>query len=516
LFRKNIGKVITPVLLISLGLIGIGSVIYSTRVGPYLTGDSIVYMQGAKNILAGNGYSTLLGRGEVVPIIGFPPLTSVSLAMTNWGLGNMAQTGRWLNAILFGVNIVLAGLIVYRYSRAVVPAVLAAAMIVSHPTMMAVHSAIMSEGLFIFLLLLTLWVFAEYFWRGRVWLLVMGGILSALCFLTRYVGIILIPAMGLGLLLFGRQSWKNRFGAILVFGLVSLIPVIMWFLRNQSISGNLFDRQTGLHLMPQAMRGILGDTILSWFYLTKLGLAWRIRVLAFGVLFGLLLVWSGWSIYNSKNEGAEDNAGGYQFPALLAVVFLSYIALIWINTSVLDASTSKGAIVRYLAPLFVSTVVLLTCLASSIASHQKGPAVKVLFTALGVLLVGYYTSGSFTYLTQGGEYGNGYTDFINDWTDDIALLKQLDPSHPIVTNDTQLLFALSNRYSYGLPPAGDITPGVDDKKLYTELSPDGFLVIIIRGDNTLSNLLPEAIQERLVLYNQSTHIRIYVLPNFTP
>jgi hypothetical protein len=298
--------------------------------------------------------------------------------------------------------------------------------------------------------------------------------------------------------------------------LVSLIPVIMWFLRNQSISGNLFDRQTGLHLMPQGMRGILGDTILSWFYLTKLGLAWRIRVLAFGVLFGLLLVWSGWSIYNSKNEGAEDNAGGYQFPALLAVVFLSYIALIWINTSVLDASTSKGAIVRYLAPLFVSTVVLLACLASSIASHQKGPAVKVLFTSLGVLLVGYYTSGSFTYLTQGGEYGNGYTDFINGWTDDIALLKQLDPSHPIVTNDTQLLFALSNRYSYGLPPAADFTPGVDDKKLYTELSPDGFLVIIIRGDNTLSSLLPEAIQERLVLYSQGTHIRIYVLPNFTP
>jgi len=516
LFRKNAGKVITTVLLISLGLIGIGSVIYSTRVGPYLTGDSIVYMQGAKNILAGNGYSTLLGRGEVVPISGFPPLTSVSLAITNWGRSNMAQTGRWLNAVLFGVNIVLAGLIVYRYSRAVIPAALAATMIVSHPTMIAVHSAVMSEGLFIFLLLVTLWVFAEYFWRGRVWLLVLGGILSALCFLTRYVGIILIPAMGIGLLLFGRQSWKNRFGAILVFGLVSLTPVVVWFLRNQSISGNLLDRQTGLHVMSQSMRGMLGDTILSWFYLTKLGLAWRIRVLAFGALFGVLLVWSGWTIYSSKKERTEDSAGGYQLPTLLAFVFFLYIALIWANTSVLDASTSKGAIVRYLAPLFVSTMVMLTCLASSIASPQKGPVVKGLFTSMGVLLVAYYASGSFVYLTQGGEYGNGYTDFINSWTDDIALLKQLDPRHPIVTNDTQLLFALSNRYSYGLPSAADITPGVDDKKLYTELSPDGFLVIIIRGDNTLSDFLPEALQERLVLYKQSTHIWIYVLPSFTP
>ena len=280
MLRKNINKIIIAVLLLGLGVAGFQSVAYNTRFGPILFGDSIVYMQGASNLLAGNGYSTLLGRGEVAPIQGFPPLTSVSLALANLGHADMVQTGRWLNAILFGLNILLAGLLVFRYSRAVLPAFLAAAMLAAQTALEIVHSSVMSEGLFIFLLLLALWASAEYFWSGKKGWLALGGILTAMCFLTRYIGLVLIPVVGVGLLFFGKQGWKYRILAILIFGVASTIPVVLWFVRNQLISGSAIDRQVGLHLMSQSMRGLLVDNVLSWFYLTMLGLPWRARVLS--------------------------------------------------------------------------------------------------------------------------------------------------------------------------------------------------------------------------------------------
>jgi hypothetical protein len=520
LSRKNVGKIITTVLLIGLGVVGIWSVLYNTRFGAYITGDAIVYIQGAENILAGNGYSTLLGRGEISPITGFPPLTSISLALTNWGLGGMFQTGRWLNAVLFGSNIVLAGFVVYRYARAALPAVLAAAMITAQQALITIHSWVMSEGLFTFILLLTLWVIAEYFWSGRKWLLVLAGILTALCFLTRYLGIVLVPVIGIGLLFFGRQNWKDRLGAILVFGSVSMTPMALWLLRNQMVYGSMISRQTGLHLMSQQLRGLLGDTIFSWFYLTKLGLYWKMRVLTFGALFGAYLSWFGWTVYKSKTKETEQHTGGYPLPVLLTILFALYIAFIWINSSILDPNTSKSAIVRYVTPLFVPTVVMVTCIASFIAGHSKGIAPKLLFTGIGALLLLYYGSGWLAYIQNNWKAGHSYSDMIKSWTADVALLKQLSPNAPLVSNDIQLLYALSNRYSYGLPPTAASIPGVffevDTNKLFDELSPNGYLVIIAESAKVVSDILPENIQEQLALYNHADHVWVYILPTSTP
>jgi hypothetical protein len=522
MLRKNLDKIIGIVLLIGLGVAGFLGAIYNTRFGPILTGDSIVYMQGATNLLDRNGYSTLLGRGEVAPIKGFPPLTSISLAIANLGQANIVQTGRWLNAGLFGLSIILAGLLVFRYARAVLPALIAAALLTAQPALQVVYSSVMSEGLFIFLLLLALWAVAEYFWNGQKKWLALGGILTAMCFLTRYIGLILIPVVGIGLLFFGKQKWKNRILAILIFGMASSLPVILWLVRNQLIAGSAIDRQIGLHLMSQSMRGLLVDNILSWFYFTMLGLPWRIRVLSFAVLLSAFFVWFGITALKTRARETDKNYGGYQLPLLLAMVFFLYPAAIWANTSMLDASTSTTAIGRYLSPLFVCTVLMVTCMASFIARQRKGLMIKLFFAAIGFLLIGYYSSSLSAYFrsTNAGS-GHGYTDIINNWTNEIALLKQLGPDRPIVTNDTQLLYALSNRYSYGLPMTESTDPDkpsvVDENKLLGELSGDGYLVIIIKGDNVVSDFIPENILAKLVLYKNTALVWVYVLPtDFKP
>jgi hypothetical protein len=521
MFRENINKIILGVLLLGLGVTGILSALYITRFGPGLNGDSIMYMQGASNLLAGKGYSTLLGRGEVEPIKGFPPMTSISLALANLGRADMPQTGRWLNAILFGLNIALAGLLVFRYSRAVLPAFLAAAMLAAQPSLITVHASVLSEGLFIFLLLLSIWMWAEYFWSGGKKWLVLGSLLTAICFLTRYIGLVLIPAVGMGLLLFGNRSWKDRLLAILLFGLISMIPVALWFARNQIISGSAIDRQIGLHLMSQSMRGLLVDHVLSWFYLTMLGLPWRIRVLLFGALFGAFLLWFGITVFKARGKGSERGYGGDQLPMLLALISFFYLLAIWVNSSLLDASTSSDAMGRYLTPLYVCVILMITCMAWFIARQQKGLAAKIFFAAIGVLLLVYYSSSFSTYMrTSVSGSGHGYTDMIDNWTGEVSLLRQLGPDHPIVTNDTQLLYALSDRYSYGLPTIVSTDPDkpsmVDENKLMGELSQDGYLVIIIKGDNAVSDFIPENILTKLVLYKNTPIVWVYVPTGFKP
>ena len=58
---------------IGLASLGILLILFHTRNGPGVTGDSVHYVMGAENLLAGRGYARTAGGGEAVPITGFPP-----------------------------------------------------------------------------------------------------------------------------------------------------------------------------------------------------------------------------------------------------------------------------------------------------------------------------------------------------------------------------------------------------------------------------------------------------------
>src|SRR5512133_3157661 len=59
---------------------GVGALVYATPYGPGLINDSVVYIGGAENILAGHGYSRTSGGGEIKPLTVNVPLYSYTLA----------------------------------------------------------------------------------------------------------------------------------------------------------------------------------------------------------------------------------------------------------------------------------------------------------------------------------------------------------------------------------------------------------------------------------------------------
>ena len=118
-----------------------------------------------------------------------------------------------------------------------------------------VHESVMSEGLFITFILLTTWTLAEFLDRDKLWLLVSSGLMLALSVLTRYVGLVLVPIGGLAILVFDRKGWGGKLKHLLIFGAASVLPVVMWLLRNQLVASTAVNRQVGIHWMAQNLRG---------------------------------------------------------------------------------------------------------------------------------------------------------------------------------------------------------------------------------------------------------------------
>ena len=97
-----------PVILAAIAICGVGLLLFHTRNGPGITGDSVSYVMGAENMIMGRGYSRTAGGGEAVPITGFPPGYSTALVLFSWISRDFFSVGRNLNALLFGLNIFLS------------------------------------------------------------------------------------------------------------------------------------------------------------------------------------------------------------------------------------------------------------------------------------------------------------------------------------------------------------------------------------------------------------------------
>jgi hypothetical protein len=94
-------------------VVGATALLFSTRWGIGLSPDSVVYIASARNLLSGFGLSVSFTTGEFLPLTHYPSLFSAGLA----GLGFVGidplDRARWLNALIFGANITLLGIVVY-------------------------------------------------------------------------------------------------------------------------------------------------------------------------------------------------------------------------------------------------------------------------------------------------------------------------------------------------------------------------------------------------------------------
>jgi hypothetical protein len=137
----------------------------------------------------------------------YPPLFPLFLAAIHWLGGPDCVIGaRWLNACLFGMNIFMVGLLIYRYTGAVWLTVAGSLWMLVKIDVLNIHSMAMAEPLFIFWALLwavcSLWTFSRRAANGSLWAC---SLAAALACLTRLAGITLVLT-GVVMLIFDKKK----------------------------------------------------------------------------------------------------------------------------------------------------------------------------------------------------------------------------------------------------------------------------------------------------------------------
>ena len=150
---------------LALGLIAAGAtglILYSTPEGLGLSDDSIGYIAGARSILDGQGYreAWLASNG---PVTHFPPGFSAVLALVGLSGLDPLRGARFLNALLFGANALLLGVIGWQMTKSQIAGVLLALLFAVNASLFNAHAVAMSEPLYIFFSLIAFLTFSEYF-----------------------------------------------------------------------------------------------------------------------------------------------------------------------------------------------------------------------------------------------------------------------------------------------------------------------------------------------------------------
>lgn len=454
--------------LILLAMIGTFLVLQATPEGLGLSDDSIAYIAGARSMLAGDGYREAWLESNQ-PVSHFPPGFSSVLAFLGlFGLDPLRGT-RFVNALLFGINAALLGILVWRMTPSLTAGLVAAALFVVSGDLLQVHTAAMSEPLFIFLSLLSFWMFDLYFElppssvgrgiSGEWWWLVACGVFAGMAYLTRYAGLALVATFIVTICIL-RTSWKKRFTSIGIF-LAGFLPFALgWALRNRIVAENVTNRALVWH--PITAENItIGLRTFSEFLIPVD--AWRREIFKQTILIeglvvivlGVVLVWTlrwVWIYLASPRQASALIRGGKESREVISfttgLYIFAYLASIVASMTLFDAATKFR--LRILSPVFVGLLILLV--AFGIWMRRKQRPLVIVATILVMAISVYKQSVTFAHWSQGGI---GYASF--QWYDSqaMAYLRDLPGDVSIYTNEPAAVYLYTGRGARVLPTRYD-------------------------------------------------------------
>jgi hypothetical protein len=350
------------ILLVVIALAGVWMLRSATPYGLGLRNDSVQYIFGARNLLAGNGYMRTSGGGELKPITTEPPLFSAAIALVSLtGLDPM-YTARLLILFLFGLDIILLGILVLRISGSRVFALIGATLFATSTAILDSFAWLMTEPLFTLFWLLCFLIYDLYIRSGQKrWLIMLGG-LCGLAYLTRYIGVTLLGTFGLLLLLF-ESGWKAKFTALLSLLLPGLSALVGWSLRNIMISGNPFNKLLLVHIITSEQIQNAINNFWNWFLPGIMESFYDTHPLPFQVIFYLIalvfLAGLVYSIVRNSRRAMRGTLLHQKAPTwmALALFVVIYLALILFTVSFLDARLEFTQ--RLLIPLFLAVWIML-------------------------------------------------------------------------------------------------------------------------------------------------------------
>lgn len=347
-------------LIAAIALLGAGLALARAYLwGPALFWDSVNYIEVARNLLAGNGFTETgwyLFRADAYVV--WPPLYPLLLAGGGLGVADPYDVAGPLGAVAFGLTIFVAGrwMASLLESRSlVVWACLAVALSVPLSRM---ATAALSEMPFILFTVLALARSDAFLKTGRRSALLWAVAFTALACLTRYVGVALIPAVAALLSLRGGPIGA-RVKLVATYAGTSALPLALWLSRNVLRTGEPTGARSGESL---SAAGTVGETlrVVSGWLLPGMSPE-RFQVAASALAGALLILIAFFAL-----RAFRDARGAVPLLALFFAVYLLMLFPAW----------TLAWEWRYTAPLYVPLVLLAALLCEPVVRHLRERATR--------------------------------------------------------------------------------------------------------------------------------------------
>jgi len=231
--------------------------------------DSAIYLGTARSLAGGKGLTVPFGDEIYTPLVQFPPLYPMLLALPAVFGADPVAAAVPLQVLLFIGNVTLIFIAVRLASGKDTWAAFAAALIATFsPATLLIHQMAWSEGFFILLELLALLLVSNYLETGRRRFLMLGALAAGLGAATRFAGLAFISALVLGVLILQDQPLRlntsRRLVDALIAGMIAALPLSLWFFLRIKDGGEATTRQFAFH--PPGIDHFRSavDTISGW------------------------------------------------------------------------------------------------------------------------------------------------------------------------------------------------------------------------------------------------------------
>lgn len=384
------GETLLTLWFVALFVVGFALILVSARQGIGTSPDSAAYLNGAKNLALGHGFSTLNPDGNYSRIQHFAPLYSFVLAgPIRLGLP-ILEAGRWTNAVLFGVFALLIGVLIVTISPTKhLSDFLAAAAVVGLIVIGTAEIFLFawSEALFLPLLFVSLWLLARYLDTHRlVWLAASALVVGMAC-LVRFAGMGAVMAGFTAIILLSQS--RRRFLHAISYGGIAVAPLLIWTLLGGMTEGKApGSREFLFHpVTTQQLQEAL-TTFGSWL-LIPASAPGIIKLLPYLILCGVILfILFSYRLRLATPSSNETVALPASLPWMVSIglIFIPvYILFVIFSISFIDANTPLDR--RLLSPVYVAGILLIYFLLRRILSIFGAGRIQKWAVILG--LVGF-------------------------------------------------------------------------------------------------------------------------------
>jgi len=391
-----------PFALLIVVLAGLGTAHILVRTATYgatVSTDSTIFLSTALNFLAGEGWRDFTGWSPVLQ----PPLFPMLLVALGWVGIEPLEAGRWINAMAFGLTILVAGCWLRSNLRSRGLVLASTVAIAASLPLSEFASYLLTDSLFVLFTLLALIWLASFLNRGARMSLWWAAVFTALAALTRYPGVVLI---GVGVLLLGRRTppLAARVKDAVVFGAASSVPLAGVLTRNWAISGTLTGRRSGsgqtLSDGLSQVAGVFREWVMPWDAVDWFAyLLWRTTGLSTPDWFGSLL-WAttGLVVVAMVVVVVLSGRGTLSFglgPALPFGVFV--VAYLVFIVAVVPFTVGQIIDSRYLLPMYVPLLLAAVLLLDRFLSIEAtGRMMAVRYGLASLVLLGVFAHTGFS------------------------------------------------------------------------------------------------------------------------